>query len=80
MLVIHRNSGETVSVTLPSNLTISAVKKIKLSDIKPGSFVGTAATTGVDGKMTATEDTCSTNPHEAPGKDTARLTLGRTAR
>jgi hypothetical protein len=55
MLVVHRNSGDTVSVTLPSNLTISAVKKIKLSDIKPGSFIGTAATTGVDGKMTATE-------------------------
>jgi hypothetical protein len=34
---------------------VSAVKNIKLADIKPGSFVGTAATTGTDGKLTATE-------------------------
>jgi hypothetical protein len=54
-LVVHRNSGDTVSVTLAPNLQIGAVKNIKLSDIKPGSFIGTAATTGVDGKMTATE-------------------------
>ena len=31
------------------------MKNIKLADIKPGSFVGTAATTGTDGKLTATE-------------------------
>jgi hypothetical protein len=54
-LVVHRNSGDTVSVALAPDLSIGAVKKIKLSDIKPGSFIGTAATTGVDGKMTATE-------------------------
>ncbi|MGI4982251.1 MAG: hypothetical protein ACRYGL_02775, partial [Janthinobacterium lividum] len=34
---------------------VSSVKNIKLSDIKPGSFIGTAATTGVDGKLTAKE-------------------------
>jgi hypothetical protein len=34
---------------------VTAVKNIKLSDIKTGSFIGTAATTGTDGKMTATE-------------------------
>jgi len=34
---------------------LGAVKNIKLSDIKPGSFIGTAAITGQDGKMTATE-------------------------
>src|ERR1700709_1020081 len=55
-LVVHRTSGDTVSVALAPNLAIGAVKKIKLSDIKPGSFIGTAATTGVDGKMTPTED------------------------
>jgi hypothetical protein len=54
-LVVHRNSGSTVSVTLAPNVAVGAVKKIKLSDIKPGSFIGTAAITGVDGKMTATE-------------------------
>src|SRR5580698_2232577 len=54
-MMVHRNSGDTVSVSLPANVTLGAVKRIKLSDIKPGSFIGTAATTGVDGKMTATE-------------------------
>jgi hypothetical protein len=54
-LMVHRNSGDTVPVSLPANVTLGAVKRIKLSDIKPGSFIGTAATTGVDGKMTATE-------------------------
>jgi hypothetical protein len=33
----------------------TALKNIKLQDIKPGSFVGTAAMTGTDGKLTATE-------------------------
>ena len=54
-MMVHRNSGDTVSVSLPADVTLGAVKRIKLSDIKPGSFIGTAATTGVDGKMTATE-------------------------
>jgi hypothetical protein len=54
-LVVHRNSGDTVSVALAPTLVVGAVKNIKLTDIKPGSFIGTAATTGVDGKMTATE-------------------------
>ena len=54
-LVVHRNSGDTVSVALAPNVTVGAVKNIKLSDIKPGSFIGTAAITGQDGKMTTTE-------------------------
>jgi hypothetical protein len=54
-LVVHRNSGDTVSITLAPDVQIGAVKRIKLSDIKPGSFIGTAATTGVNGEMTATE-------------------------
>lgn len=36
-------------------MTVSAVKAIHLSEIKPGSFVGTAASTGADGKLTAME-------------------------
>jgi hypothetical protein len=54
-LTVHRNSGETVSVALAPNLVVGAVKNIKLSDIKPGSFIGTAAITGANGTMTATE-------------------------
>jgi hypothetical protein len=55
VLKVHRRSGDTVSIELKPTIAVSAVKAIQLSDIKPGSFVGTAATTGTDGKLTATE-------------------------
>jgi hypothetical protein len=55
VLTVHRRSGDTVSIELKPAVTVSAVKAMQLSDIKPGSFVGTAATTGTDGKLTATE-------------------------
>lgn len=55
ILKVHRRSGDTVSIELQPSATLSAVKAMQLSDIKPGTFVGTAATTGTDGKMTATE-------------------------
>ena len=55
VLKVHRRSGDTVSIELKPAVAVSAVKSMQLSDIKPGSFVGTAATTGTDGKLTATE-------------------------
>jgi hypothetical protein len=55
VLKVHRRSGDTVSIELKPTVTVSAVKAMQLSDIKPGSFIGTAATTGTDGKLTATE-------------------------
>jgi hypothetical protein len=55
VLKVHRRSGDTVSIELKPTIAVSAVKAMQLSDIKPGSFVGTAATTGTDGKLTATE-------------------------
>jgi hypothetical protein len=54
-LTVHRKSGDTVKVALKADTPVAALKNIKLQDIKPGSFVGTAATTGTDGKLTATE-------------------------
>ncbi|RFU49490.1 hypothetical protein [Paraburkholderia sp. DHOC27] len=54
-LTVHRRSGDTVTVDVKSTVGVSAVKSIQLADIKPGSFIGTAATTGTDGKLTATE-------------------------
>ena len=54
-LKVHRRSGETVSIEVKPAVAVSALKAIKLSEIKPGSFVGTAATTGADGKLTASE-------------------------
>jgi hypothetical protein len=55
VLKVHRRSGDTVSIELKPAVGVSAVKSMQLADIKPGSFVGTAAVTGTDGKMTATE-------------------------
>ena len=55
VLKVHRRSGDTVSIALATNVPVSTVKAMQLSDIKPGTFVGTAATTGTDGKLTATE-------------------------
>ncbi|MGV2293627.1 hypothetical protein AAHK20_33295 [Trinickia sp. YCB016] len=55
VLKVHRRSGDTVSIELQPAATVSAVKTMQLSDIKPGAFIGTAATTGTDGKLTATE-------------------------
>ena len=43
VLKVHRRSGDTVSIELKPAVTVSAVKSMQLSDIKPGSFVGTAA-------------------------------------
>ena len=54
-LTVHRRSGDTVTIDMKQDTPVTAVKNIKLSDIKAGSFIGTAATTGTDGKMTATE-------------------------
>lgn len=54
-LTVHRRSGDVVNVALKADTPVTALRDIKLQDIKPGSFVGTAAITGVDGKLTATE-------------------------
>jgi hypothetical protein len=54
-LQVHRRSGDTVSIEVSPSISVAAVKPMQLSDIKPGTFVGTAATTGTDGKLTATE-------------------------
>ncbi|MGN6319176.1 hypothetical protein [Trinickia sp.] len=54
-LTVHRRSGDTVKIALKADTPVTALKNIKLQDIKPGEFVGTAAMTGVDGKLTATE-------------------------
>jgi hypothetical protein len=54
-LTVHRKSGDTVKIAVKSDTPVTALKNIKLQDIKPGSFVGTAAMTGTDGKLTATE-------------------------
>ncbi|MBB2926473.1 hypothetical protein [Paraburkholderia silvatlantica] len=55
MLKVHRHSGDTVTIEVKNSVSVNAVKPIQLADIKPGSYVGTAAMTGADGKLTARE-------------------------
>jgi hypothetical protein len=54
-LKVQSRTGETVAIDVKPAVLVTALKAIKLSEIKPGSFVGTAATTGADGKLTASE-------------------------
>jgi hypothetical protein len=54
MLTVRRNSGDTVSVDVKPDLGVSALKPARLSDAKVGSYVGTPALMGSDGKLTAT--------------------------
>src|ERR1700761_5889606 len=54
-LTVHRRSGDTVTIAMSDASKVSAVKPIQLADIKPGSYVGAAATPGPDGKLTAKE-------------------------
>jgi hypothetical protein len=52
---IKERDGGTAKVQLADNAKIVSVAKASLSDIKPGSFIGTAATPGTDGKLQAIE-------------------------
>ncbi len=55
LLTVHRNSGDDVQIMITDKTPVGAFKKLKLSDIKTGSYIGTAATTGTDGTLTARE-------------------------
>jgi hypothetical protein len=54
-LVVQTPDGKTTSVAVPADVRINANGKAKLSDIKPGDFVGSAADKGPDGKLHAEE-------------------------
>ncbi|HEX7912937.1 MAG TPA: hypothetical protein VF534_33250 [Paraburkholderia sp.] len=54
VLTVHRHSGDTVSIEVKPDVAVTALKEIKLSDVKVGSYVGTPAMTGPDGKLIAT--------------------------
>ena len=54
-LVVQDRSGEVVSLARPADMQLSEVYRIKLSDIKQGSFIGTAAMPQADGSQKALE-------------------------
>lgn len=54
-LVVQDRGGEVVSLARPADMPVSEVYRIKLSDIKRGSFIGTAALPQADGTQKAIE-------------------------
>jgi len=52
---IRLKLGVTLATLAFAGVALAQTPAVKPSDIKPGSFIGTAATTGTDGKLTATE-------------------------
>lgn len=55
LIVKDRSSGEVVDLARASNMVVSEVYPIKLSDIKQGSFVGAGAMPQPDGSQKALE-------------------------
>lgn len=68
-LSFKSREGDDLKVTMPSDLSIGAMKNITLADIKPGSFIGTTAVKDKDGQMVAREIHVlppNTNPGHRP--------------
>lgn len=55
MLTVRTRSGEDVMIRLAENLAVSTVVRAALSDIRPNSYVGTAAVPQPDGTLRALE-------------------------
>lgn len=54
-LTIGTRDGQTVTVTLKEPLTVSAMKRLDISAIRSGAFIGTAARPGPNGELVAME-------------------------
>jgi hypothetical protein len=54
-LKVHANSGENVVITLTTDTKIRAVTLANIEDIKPGSYIGSAAVPQDDGTLKALE-------------------------
>ncbi|MGC5700313.1 hypothetical protein J4P02_08905 [Pseudomonas sp. NFXW11] len=55
LLKVHASTGETVSVELTPQTQVRAVTLANIEDIKPGSYIGTAAMPMADGSLKALE-------------------------
>jgi hypothetical protein len=54
-LVVKTGDGQTETVTLDENFTVSSVAKRTLADLKPGDMVATNSVKGTDGRLHAKE-------------------------
>ncbi|HZP69460.1 MAG TPA: hypothetical protein VFB29_05900 [Pseudolabrys sp.] len=77
ILDIKTRGGGTAEVRLADNAKIVAVAKATLSDIKPGSFIGTAATPRTDGTLQAIEIHIFPESMRGTGEGTRTWDLGR---
>jgi hypothetical protein len=55
VLKVHANSGENVSIQLTKDTKVRAVTLANIEDIKPGSYIGSAAIPQEDGSLKALE-------------------------
>jgi hypothetical protein len=54
-LVVHARGGQDIPVTLTPDAVVTSVTVTKLTDVHPGSFIGTAAAVQPDGSLRALE-------------------------
>jgi hypothetical protein len=54
-LTVTTREGPVAKITLAENYGVSAPRKLALADIKPNSYIGTAAVPAADGTLTALE-------------------------
>ncbi|MEB0045381.1 MULTISPECIES: DUF5666 domain-containing protein [unclassified Pseudomonas] len=54
-LKVHANSGENVTINLTKDTKVRAVTLANIEDIKPGSYIGSAAVPQADGTLKALE-------------------------
>jgi hypothetical protein len=54
-LLVSTKSGDKVTLKLANDATVTWIEPIKITAIKPGSFIGTAAVTQPDGTLKALE-------------------------
>ena len=54
-LTVATRDGQTVTVTLKQPLTVATVKRLDISAIRSGTFIGTAARPGPNGELVAME-------------------------
>ena len=52
---VHTNRGEDLTIKINKDTQVRAVTLAKVTDIKPGSYIGTAATPLPDGSLKALE-------------------------
>src|SRR5580704_8792614 len=55
VLSVKSRDGKMLDIVVPDALAVGSVKKVELSDVPVGAFIGTATRTGADGKNVAIE-------------------------